>query len=580
MSEKPSIQSQQKYLEFWVGGMNSLLFPTNVQDTQYHWGENIICRGGIPQTRPGLDLRLSVPGTNLQGFTMFTPRKGIPHMVIAVDGKVYVSRQPFLEYTQLPNISFLPDAEIVTFADCVKSVNNEDDGRITLITPKKVLVMQDGVSRAAYWDGVNDAHINPQPPTQGTPTGLWMAWASSRLWIIRGSQVVVSDYADPLSFKETTYLAERSNFELPDTGTGLIEASDRSGLLAFTRKTTTLFKSSIRQRTLWPSTTDFQEVIIPEVGCVAGRSPINHFGVTWWMSEAGLVNVDNALFTQRTSQLRVADGEMMRSKRNMSPLDYRACTGRFDNVLLVSVPSGSNFCGHTWVLDQAVADQFNSDSPPAWAGVWTGFRPVQWARLNQFGQERLFCAAFDATKYEDTNIHIWEAMKDDRLDRGNRISCQFETKEILPTSRLITFRYAELDLIEIIGHVRLKVYYAGIKGGYEEILDTVLTAEEGSIGQGEQAILSLGSVLQGYKPQSRIVKTSEVTKKPPEKCGPESERPPATDKAFSLLVEWQGRLAIRGIRLVYDPEPENEQGECAKSEVDKVNILTDQGTTP
>jgi len=552
-----------KYMEFWTGGMNTLLYPTNIAPAQYHYGENILCRGGIPQTRPGLRLRAYLPGSKLQGFTHFQQISGSPQLVVAIDGLIYTASYPYADFVQIQGISFDPDSEIVTFADCVKSVLRNPDGSLKVINPYRVLVIQDGVSRAGYWDGSKANTLDPQPPYYGTPTGLWMKWTSSRLWVARGSQIFVSDYADPLTFNENTIIAERSNFDLPDECTGLIETSDERNLLAFTRRTTTSFQSSIRDRRQWQTTPQFQQVLIPKVGCVSGRSPINAFGLTWWFSEEGWIDLNSALFTLRDSQLTTRDTEMMRSKRNLGSQLQRICSGWFENIVLVSVPSGDAYNAHTWVFDQSIADQLTQDSPPAWASIWTGFRPVEWTTVSVMGRNRVFCAGFDQTAYNQSYIHIWEAFQDDREDRMNRIQCQWETRSELISSRLVKFRYAELDLVEVLGDVNLRVYYAGLKGPYELIGEYYFQAEKGSIGSVNQQIINLDTMLQAYKPQTRTIKTKDVGSDSPEgEVCVESERPSNVDKSFSILCEWEGRMGIRGIRIVCEPVEESEQGEC------------------
>lgn len=568
-----------KYMEFWTGGMNTLLYPTNIAPAQYHYGENITNRGGIPQTRPGLRLRAYLPGAKLQGFAHFQQLDSSPQLIVAIDGEVFWSVYPFSTFTKIQNVTFDSQAEIVTFADCVKSVVRNTDGSLKVIKPYRVLVMQDGVSRAASWDGSQGKTLDPQPPFYGTPTGSWMKWTSSRLWIARGSQVFVSDYADPLSFNETTYIAERSNFELPDECTGMIETPDEKALLIFTRRTTTAFQSSIRDRTQWQTTPQFQNLLIPHVGCVSGRSPINAFGLTWWFSEEGWIDLNSALFTLRDSQLSVRDTEMMRSKRNMGSQLQRICSGWYDNIVLISVPSGDSYNSQTWVFDNSIADQLGQDSPPCWSSIWTGIRPVEWTTVNVMGQNRVFCAAFDKTTYNETFIHIWEAFQDDHEDRGNRVRCQLEFRAELPSSRLNKFRYVELDLVEILGKVNLRVYYAGLKGTYELIGEYFYQAEKGSIGSVNQLIIDETSIIQSYRPQTRTAKTKDVGSDIPEH-GPciESNRPPNIDKAFSILCEWEGRMGIRGYRIVTEPETEAEQGECNSGDsTDSHNILLEGG---
>lgn len=570
-----------KYMEYWTGGMNSLLHPTNIAPSQYHYGENVFNRGGIIQTRPGFRLMAYLAGAKLQGFTWFQQLNSVPFLVIAIDGLVYYSAWPYNTFTQIQGIQFDANAEIVTFCDCVKSVVRNQDGSLRLIQPYRVLVMQDGASRAAYWDGSIARHLDPEAPFYGTPTGLWMVWTSDRLWLSRGNQIVVSDIDDPLTFSENTYTAERSNFTLPDDCTGLIEANNEQSLLAFTRRTTTAFQSAIRERTSWQNTPQFQQILIPRIGCVSGRSPINAFGLTWWFSEEGWIDLNSALYSLRTSQLTLRDTEMMRSKRALGTQTHRICSGWYENLVLVSVPSGDAYCNHTWVFDNSTADQLNEDSPACWSGIWTGMRPAQWATVNVMGKNRMFCASFDRTAYNETHIHVWEAFQSNRMDRQSPILSQWETRAELPTARLGKFRYAELDLCEILGEVNLKVYYGGLKGPYIQVGEYDFTAEKGSIGSITQQVITDDSVIEFFRPQTRTVKTEEVGSDQPEHtvCI-ESERPPNIDKAFSILCEWRGRMGIKGIRLITEPITESDQGQCQDGDDPDIrNILKEDGSS-
>lgn len=563
-----------KTSKFWSGGCNSLIHPTDIGDRYYAWGENIVNRGGIAQNRPGWKVRSSLPGLRLQGFCIFTPRNSTARLVVAVDGKIYYAEYPGYVFVQLTALSFSASAEFIEFQSAVQSVQRNPDGTLKIITPTPVLIIQDGENRTGYWDGSTAKHLNPEAPNYGTPIGLWMAWTSSRLWVMSGRRLYASDIADPTTFSENTYLAERSNFDLPDEGTGLIETADQTGLLAFTKTTTTSFQSYIHKRTDWALTKDFQKVIIPGVGCVAGRTARNQFGTTYFLSDRGFVSLNAALYTLRDNKLDTQDGAMMRSKRNLSPRLTAACAVAFENYFLVSVPSGDKYNAHTWALDQSPLD----GAPPAWCGIWTGARPAQWATGRVGGRERCFFAAYDKTALEDTHIHIWETFQDDREDEGGPVSCQFEDR-LITGDDLASFKYAEIEVVELLGDCNLKVFVAGTRGGWVQIADIDLQAEKGSIGSVYQRKITLSSILRAFKPQARTVKTREFTPKDAQ-CSPEySGAAAGIDKGFSILLEWRGRMGVREIKYYFGDTPQNPKGQCEPSEADEHNAVSDHGVT-
>lgn len=558
-------------LKVWTGGCNSLIHPTEISPREYAWGENIVNRGGIVQNRPGFKLKASIAGTRVQGFCIFTPRSSTARLVVAVDGKIYQAAYPRYEFIQIAGLQFSATAEFIVFQPATKSVKRNPDGSLTIITPTPVLMIQDGENRCGYWDGATAKHLNPDAPDLGTPIGLWMAWTSSRLWVMKGRRIYASDIADPLTFSENTYLAERSNFDLPDDGTGLIETADQTGLLAFTARTTTALKSYIFDRTQWATTPDFQKLIVPGVGNVAPRSARNQYGETYWQSERGFVSLNAALYTQRNNHLETLDGAMMRSKRNLSARLTAACACAFENYFLVSVPSGSKHNAQTWALDQSPMD----GAPPSWNGVWSGVRPIEWAVGHVGGRERCFFASYDATPVNDTHIHIWEAFSSDREDEG-KLTCQFETGIITYEAKQL-FKYAEIEVTELLGDVNLKVYVGATRGPWYLICDTDLSAEIGSIGGVYQSIIDLNTILEAYKPQSRTVKTKEFTPDS-ESCPPEFSGDSANaDKGFSILCEWRGRMGVREIRAVFGDTPQNMLGACAGTEAGEINAVTDTG---
>jgi len=199
-------------------GADQFTNPQKLPNGKYVSGVNVTCRGGIVQTRPGSNTLMTLPDGNLQGCTLFKPASGVVHLVAAVNGVVYVSPYPFIEYRVLPNIQFALNSQYVAWAVCLKSTDYTPEGVLYFIdNPYSVLIMQDGLTRAAYWDGSNSGHLDPtkstvvsgggeiitQPGKDGTPVGLWMCWANNRLWVSRGNQIFASDIGNPTKFTES-----------------------------------------------------------------------------------------------------------------------------------------------------------------------------------------------------------------------------------------------------------------------------------------------------------------------------------------------------------------------------------------
>lgn len=567
---------QPRTQKFWIGGVNSIIHPADLPDKQFAWGENVVNRGGIVQTRPGMKVRGSILGERLQGLAMFTPRNSVAHLVAAVDGRIYAATYPNYNFTQIAGLTFDPEAEYIVLEPTIRSAKRNPDGSIALITPTPHIMITDGAGRMGYWDGVSGAHLTPGAPNFGPPAGcLWMAWVSSRLWAAQGNRLFASDLTDPLTWNEGIYLAERNGFDLPDTCTGLIQTADETGLLAFTANTTTAFKAFIHDRNEWPLTNDFQKVIAPGIGNAAGRSAVNQYGETYWMTRHGLISLNAALHSQQSSSLDVIDGAMMRSKRCLSP-NLAGCAGAsFENYLLMSVPYADRYNAHTWALDQV---PLNGLRAPAWNGVWSGVRPAQWATGRIGGKDRCFFASYDKSALNDTHIHIWEAFTEDREDEGGQITCQVEFAPLV-SEEVIAFKHAEIEVVEMLGDVRLQVFVGGGKGPWIEIADVTMQAEKGSMGSVFQEILNTSSILRAFKPQARTVRTREFTSQD-QACLAESERTSGQDKMFSLLLEWRGRMGVREVRYYYDTNTNKDlKGVCYPSESGDHRAVTERGET-
>ncbi len=579
--ELPNVEGD----DYLVLGSDSYTNPQKLGAGEYVEGMNLMNRGGLPQTRPGSITIFTVPDGNFQGMTLFTPSSGIPNLVFMVDGAVYVSPFPFQEYFRLGSLQFSLTARFAAWEACLKSTDYTETGVLyQLDNPYSVLMIQDGLTPAAFWDGTTARHLNPAPisPPQSftapgydeTPLGLWMKWSNNRLWVSRGNIIKASDLGNPLKFTDTQYIAETRAFFLPGNCTGIAETSDQQGIICFTDNTGTFIKSSIQDRTLWLSTPDLIKTIFPNTGCVAPRSIVLQYGLIWWYCARGLVNQNEALRTYRDSKQEIQDNEMFSTKYNLS-FDLSGIAGAFyENFLLQSVPNGDIYNTRTMVLDQAVfEDKTEGQLTNSWPSFWTGWRPIEWAKGVIDGEERLFFASKDF----DGKNRIWEAFRPERNDNGVPITCYLVTREHNFQNRdYKDFLYSEIEMREIVGNVAVAIYASAAKGAFQIIGTKEIVSSIGQV-YGDSLYGFGANTLAGTRPQTRLIKSENVTE--PSECNAEcveSDKRGLIDKAFSVMILWSGQAGLGSYRIFTKSHPEPYSGGCEKNE-EGVRLLSDSG---
>jgi hypothetical protein len=501
----------------FVFGADSSIFPAKLGAGRYVMSMNTINRGGIIQTRPGsasLIFDEDIDGDNLQGMTLFRPSSGPSALVFMVDGLVYASPYPFNSYTQLEDLQFSKYSKYASFETCIQSTDYDGSGILyALDVPRSILIIQDGNTRAAYWDGSIAAHINPtvsgseftSPDRDGTPVGLWMKWSNNRLWVARNNMVFASDIGNPLKFTETQYLNEGRAFYLPGPCTGIVETPDQQGILCFTPEKGVFIRSAIQDRTLWLQTPEFQKLVLHSVGCVAPRSIVTQHGLIWWMTPRGLISLDDAVKLNITSRLNIEDHEMASSKASMSHDVSMVCGSFFENFLFHGVPVGHKYNTRIHVLDQAPTENIPVNS---WASYWEGWRPVEFARGVIGSEERVFCLSKDA----DGVNRIWELFLSNKTDNGVPITSYVQTRLHLFESRdYKKFRYGEIEAINIKGDTSFLICAGGMKGAFEPVCTKEVVATIGQVYTDEEYGEDEGeNLFAGSKPQMRVIRTEET----------------------------------------------------------------------
>jgi hypothetical protein len=585
---------------FWAEGCDTLAFPTDLKQGTYYWGENIVNRGGVVQTRPGRELLFTLPGKRAQGLGFYRPYRDKEQLIWAIDGQLYYSAYPFTSYKRMRNVAFYKNAPQVFFCQAREEVRHNADGSITLLDqPLDVLIMQDGFTASAYWDSTLNGHMKGGAPFFGTPAGTVMAFSGNRLWVAYQETIFASDLLSPRSFTEGTYLAEADGFKLPEPCTGLLETPSADALLAFSAFTVTSLQSTILDRPQWQNTPDFQKIISKDIGNVAAFAAINQYGLPWFYSEIGWISLNEAMNQYRSSRTNAQDGEMTRSKFNMSPLRSGICAISFENWMLVAVPSGSRFNRHTWVMDGSPMALLGSQAGPCWSGIWTGTFPVQYVAGEVQDVPRCFelaysCQSATATDGTQSHIQLWENFVGSRKDRETiEIACSFETRmfEVSQTGELARFKYLEFDVVEMLGEVDIQIYYAPIKGHYRLIHEVHLSAQEGMPGNPGFPEFSYNgtatdTILETFRPQTRTVRAPEISGSGDEEddcsyqCEVESDYEHSVDRAFQIMINWTGRMGIRELRLFVEPYPQPGIGACTESEFGQTNILNAVGCLP
>ena len=576
--------------DYFILGADQFVSPQRLPAGRYLDSMNTINRGGIVQTRPGSKTLFTMPQGILQGATLFAPTTGAPQLVFAVDGIVYVSAYPFRTYVPLLNIQFNKASRFVAWAVCLKSTDYDDAGNLYFIdNPYSVLIMQDGTTRAAYWDGTNSGHLNPtkstvidpnsgevvtQPGLDSTPVGLWMKWSNNRLWVSRGNQIFASDIGNPMKFVDAQYLNEGRAFYLPEDCTGIGETTDLQGIVCFTNNTGTFLQTSIQDRTQWLSTPGFQKTILPNIGCTSHRSIVSQYGLVWWYSPKGMISQNDALAANITSKLDIQDNPMFNTKENMSWDLSGVAASSHENFILTSVPYGDKHNARTMVLDMAPVDDVGVQLQ-SWCGFWTGWRPVEWARGIVNGEERIFFASVD---YDGKN-RMWEAFTSPKTDNGLPITCWLATREHVfrqqvPNNNALQsdgreykqFSYGQVDFREVVGNVSVKISIAGAKGAFQPLASKEVVATVGQV-YSDQQYGPTTNLIAGSAPQVRTVRTQQESDATD--CNAacvESDWSGLIDKAFSMLIAWSGIAGVESYRIYVTPQPQSFNGTCEVDE--------------
>jgi hypothetical protein len=586
----------------WPTGVDSLLYPTDIMPGGYAWGVNIINRGGVLQTRPGKRRVKSFCGHKGQGHHWCRTMDDRNYELVAIDGKVYWSEFPFSKWQAASGVNLSADVDQIWFATGEQAVYYDASNNLVLLpNPKNIVFMQDGINTPCYWDAsdFSSGQVNLNyvtgVPAKPMPIGTVMLWQDNRLWVAVDNLVFASDLLYPQSFTEEEYLATQTGFRFPRAVSNMIP-SPVQGILVETDSSMHTLQSFIQDRTQWQTTQGFQSDVNLEVGLIAPWCIQYLHGMPWQLTARGIISYDRAMTQNLSTVLLTVDGEMNRSKQLFAPNVTRACMGVWENVLMVSVPASCVQNRHTWIMDAGIAEKLQNTIGTCWSGIWTGTYPIQYTspivKGTQHCYELAYSAGFLALQDGDSPspqpetdlpqqayIHLYENYMPNQIDdvEGD-VACSIETRAfVLATDDYYRFVFAEFMLVSLKGVVPIQVYVTGVAGNYQPLFSTTLRADIGPWGNPtEDTVLyyvakpspgvpaGTTTEFENYRRQVRHMRTQEfiVHESPDQTACTEIQRLDGIDKAFQLMIQWQGRLGLRQLKFFYDRQLQSPQGVC------------------
>jgi hypothetical protein len=267
---------------------------------------------------------------------------------------------------------------------------------------------------------------------------------------------------------------------------------------------------------------------------------------------------------------------------------------------MVAMPASCVENRHTWIMDAGIAEKLNNTTPMCWVGIWTGTYPVQFTSpiINgtQHNYELAYSSGFLSLNYgdspspqpEDTlppqaNIHLFENYMPNHSGLvENPIHCSLETRAFtLATDDYYRFIFAEFMIINLKGIVPVQVYISGLGGSYQPLFKTTLRADIGPWGNPDKASVlyyvskDRTTQFENYRRQVRHLRTQEfvVSESPDNASCVEINRLNGVDKAFQLMIQWQGRMGFRQLKFFYDRQLQSPQGICPIDESQTPHIV-------
>lgn len=396
-------------------GMDAGRNPSLIAKTQCASADNMIFRGGVPRTRPGVRITyrtftnqhmnydvatgvfLSATGAGFQsrsnfelgifqGACYYAPGGGKRESFMAmIGGRLY-------QVTPIPSVGqagFSDTLEVTEVA--LDKMNMPTLTKAYLVQADRFCVIQDGQSRPIIYDGV----VARRATDNEVPVGTIMAYGMGRLAVVVADfrQIIFGDLygsaedSDPgvsvLKFTETGFLHEGGaasiSFSLGKiTGLHFVPQQDSSvgegELLAFSEGGISTFQLAL-PREQWKESA-FQRVALYNIGARGWRAIVSINGDVWFRSDDGWrsyrqarAEINGWAHLPMSTNVRTwTDNDTVRL------LDYGSAIS-FDGRLIGTCSpypnNGKLFHNGLLALDFEVLSSFGEATRPAWDGHWT-----------------------------------------------------------------------------------------------------------------------------------------------------------------------------------------------------------------
>jgi len=473
------------------GGMNGGFRSSLLQETQYHKGLNVTCRGGAVRTRPPVrELTLQFPYSPDQRTFQYRRFQGAyvyhathaSYLCCGIGGNVY-----FVDVR----------TGIVTDVSQTTGRFSQYAERLYFCQAEKYLIIQDGINGAIICDGV-EARAADNTENE-VPRGTIMAYGHGRLFLCTGKNEFIAgdiyksnEPGSHLKFTETTYLAGGGSFSLPTemgdiTGMTFVRNFESSGtgngpLLVFG-------ENGYGSYNVYLSRVDWQGTDIARIesigqGAASASAIVQMNEDVMYRTWTGLRShtfLENEVSSRRAFTELAEEIRPFLDQETSWMTPYCSAV-QFDNRLLFTIIGQKvtaldeddvevddyRFRGIAALDFQPVSGitVVSKNVSAAWDGMWTGMNPTAIV-AGLFDQEER-CFIFGKT---DGGINVlYELKKGSGMDNGDvPISCRLYTRA-MPYKRPsengmvgIPYRWKTLQKIdmwirEIEGDVELKAW--------------------------------------------------------------------------------------------------------------------------
>lgn len=559
------------------GGQDSGRDPSLLPATVAAYAQNTQFRGGMPSPRPGVD-KLAITYADgdvqtafetglFQGAGSFVSFSGQSYLVLSISGQLYSIPLSNQQATQLD----FPTGDLGNSSIRNKAWFEQAD---------RYLIVQDGSSAAAIWDGATLRRATRDE----VPTGGPMAYGLGRLWVGIGRNFVGGDiiYGDPafgtanvLRFTENTVINEGGAFSVPwQSGdvTGLSfaaktdTASGDGSLMVFTANGVFEFDAPT-DRTVWR---DMQQPV--QRFSLLKNGSESHESITQVNGDLFFRSVDGirSFYFARRDWNTWANTPVSREvepimQKDDKPLLFWSSAINFNNRYICTaspIMTARGVLHRSQVaLDFDLVSGINGKLPPAWDGKWIlkSDRIFRLISLQNDDGVRAFAIGLD----EDDVISVWEISKDSWFDNTNEpIEWQLDGKSYSFENplELKQLKNLEIWLNDLSGPFTADAYYRPDQrhcwSPWARMTGTFSTCQ--SSPKRETSLGCFPSRFSGPQNRTRI-SFGEAPVDPNAACGGNLE-PSNIGYEFQPRLKLSGHARIRRMRITADKSFENEFG--------------------